>query len=346
MRLYQRLKRQILSQVKLVRIGLGVAAVAAFIVAWWLIIGPLASQGLHLWRAVYTGLPSADGRTNFLILGREGTDTIRGGGLLTDTLILVSINPQAHDTVLLSIPRDIWVPSLKAKINSAYYYGEQKKPGMGGLILAKAAVGEVIGQPIHYAVVIDFAGFEKIIDLIGGVDIQVDRGFVDHKFPIAGKENDLCGGDPLYACRYETIEFKAGLQHLDGVSALKFVRSRQAEGEEGSDFARSRRQEKTLLALRSKLLSKPVLTNLSLLKQLFDQTNRMVVTDVTPDLYPALARLAWQVYKTPPRTATLAEPDQLIHPPVSTIYGSQWVLLAKDSLPADVKNLLAIPGQQ
>ncbi len=345
MALYQRLKRQILSQTKLVRIGLGIVVVVGFVSLWWLVIGPITSRGVHLWRAIHS-LPSAAGRTNFLVLGREGTDTTRGGGLLTDTLIMVSIHPAAHDIVLLSIPRDIWVPSLKAKINSAYYYGEQKKPGSGGLILAKAAVGEVIDQPIHYAVVIDFAGFEKIIDLLGGVDIQVDRGFVDHKFPIAGRENDVCDGDPLYACRYETVEFKSGLQHMDGAMALKFVRSRQAEGEEGSDFARSRRQEKMLLALRDKLLSKSVLTNWALLRQLLDQTNRMVVTDITPDLYPALAHLAWRVYKTPPRTATLAEPDQLIHPPVSVAYGLQWVLMAKDTLPADVKNLLAVPVQK
>lgn len=345
MRLYQRLKRQILSQVKLVRIGLGIALGALLITLWILVLGPLTSKAWELWKSVQSGLPAASGRTNILILGREGLGADRGGGLLTDTMILVSVHQPEPDTVLLSIPRDVWVPSLKAKINSAYYYGNLKKPGSGGIILAKAAVDEIIGQPVHYALVIDFAGFEKIIDMLGGVDITVDKSFVDHKFPIAGKEDDECDGDPEFLCRYEIIQFNEGRQHMDGATALKFVRSRQAEGGEGSDFARSRRQEKLLLALRGKLLSASVLTNVKLLRSVMTQASQIVVTDIPSDLYPALVKLAWKSLKTAPRAVTLSEPNELYHPPVSAAHGGQWVLLTTDSLGPYVKNLLTVPVQ-
>ena len=348
MRLYQRLKRQILSQVHLVRVALGLAILAG-VVAVGVVVKPVVPQIVAGWQAIHFSLPTRNGRTNFLILGREGPSTgsgqNRAGTDLTDTMILVSVH-QSGDTVLLSIPRDMWIPSLRAKINTAYYYGEQRQPGSGGIVLAKAAVEEVIGQPVHYAVVIDFLGFEKMIDLLGGVDIDVERSFVDHKFPLAGKENDECDGDPQFLCRYETIQFFAGRQHMDGRMALKYVRSRQAEGDEGTDFARSRRQEKLVLAIRSKLLSRPVITNLKLLRALYQQMAQSVVTDMTSQIYPALAKVGLRAIKHPMRTGTLTEPDWVYHPQVTAAQDWQWVLLPAADLSAHIKNLLAVEVQK
>lgn len=344
MALYQRLKRQILSQVHLVRVALGLAILAG-VVAVAMVAKPMVPQIVAGWQAIHFTLPTRAGRTNFLILGREGARSSRAGTDLTDTMILVSVH-QSGDTVFLSIPRDVWVPSLRAKINTAYYYGQQRQPGSGGIVLAKAAVEEVISQPVHYAVVIDFAGFEKITDLLGGVDIDVEHSFVDHKFPIAGKENDECEGDLLFACRYETITFTAGWQHMDGQTALKYVRSRQAEGDEGTDFARSRRQEKLVLALRSKLLSRPVITSPKLLWTLYQQVAQSVVTDITSQIYPALARIGLRAIKHSVRSGTLTEPDWVYHPPVSAAQDWQWVLLPSTDLGVHIENLLATEVQK
>lgn len=343
MALYQRLKRQILSQVYVVRVALALTLLAG-LVAIGVVAKPVIPKFAFLWQAIRTTLPIRNNRTNFLILGREGPSTSSGssrtGTDLTDTMILVSVH-QNGDTVLISIPRDLWVPSLKAKINTAYYYGEQHQPGSGGMILAKAAVEEIIDQPVHYVVVIDFSGFEKMIDLLGGVDIEVERLFVDHKFPLPGKENDPCD-----ACRYETIQFSAGRLHMDGQTALKFVRSRQAEGDEGTDFARSRRQEKLLIAIKSKLLSRPVMTNFKLLWTLYQQILAATVTDITPQIYPSLAKLVWRAVKRPVRTAALTEPDWVYHPLVSAAQDWQWVLLPSADLTAHIENLLAVPVQK
>ena len=212
-------------------------------------------------------LKSTEGRINVLLLGMSGGS--HEGPDLTDTMIVASVSKIGPAISLLSLPRDIWSETLKDKINSAYHYGEEKRKG-GGKILAKAIVEDVTGLVIHYVVVIDFSRFENLIDMVGGVDIVVLKAFIDPQYPITGKENDECGGDATFSCRYETVQFQAGPQHVNGSIALKYVRSRHAEGDEGTDFARGVRQQDIIVALKDKIMkSKPWLhpnTSLKLLQ--------------------------------------------------------------------------------
>ena len=323
MALYQRLKRQILSKTILVRVFLTLLLLSGFLASWFLVIKPLS-------RTSFSSLPSHSNRTNFAILGISGGQ--HEGRDLTDTLIFVSIDQSTGDTVLLTIPRDLWIPSLRAKINTAYHYGEKRQPG-GGLILAKSALSEVLDQPVDFALLIDFSGFIQAIDAIGGIDITIDRAFIDSKFPIPGKENDPCD-----TCRYETVNFSAGLQHLDGATALKFVRSRNADGDEGTDFARSQRQTKVIRAFEKKFLF-----YLPKLKQIFDQS---IITDIPPDTYFSLAKLGFKSTRKNPRAFAISEP-LVYNPPVSAAQDYQWILLSQDdnfsSLASYVKNLLTLP---
>ncbi len=90
---------------------------------------------------------------------------------------------------------------------------------------------------------------------MGGLKVNIGNSFIDKKFPIAGKENDDCGGDdPEFLCRYETVEFVKGEAIMDGETALKYVRSRNAQGSEGNDFARSKRQQVIMDALKEKAI--------------------------------------------------------------------------------------------
>jgi LCP family protein required for cell wall assembly len=111
---------------------------------------------------------------------------------------------------------------------------------------------DVVGIPIHYAVVIDFSGFTKVIDAVGGIDVNVPEAFTDTQYPKPGMEQATCPGDPTNACVYETVHFDAGVQHMDGARALIYARSRHAEGDQGSDFARSRRQQIIMVALKDR----------------------------------------------------------------------------------------------
>src|SRR3990167_7601650 len=192
-------------------------------------------------------LKTYDDQVTILILGIAGMN--HQGGTLSDSIIVVNYNLQTNSLLTISLPRDIWSDTLQDKINTAYAYGEAKQKG-GGLKLAKAEIGAVVGIPIQYATVIDFAKFKELIDLLGGIDIDVDQTFKDNQFPITGRENDECNGDTEFKCRYETVSFKKGSNHMDGKTALKFIRSRHADGAEGNDFARNRRQQKILAAIK------------------------------------------------------------------------------------------------
>lgn len=260
-------------------------------------------------------------RTNLLILGVAGGN-YRGNDL-TDTIIFLSLNLKEKKAFLLSLPRDIWSPTLKDKINSAYHYGEEKKKG-GGLILTKAITEEVLDQPVHYALVADFSSFKKAIDIIGGVEIEVERSFDDFFFPIEGKENDPCGGDPEFKCRFEHVHFEKGWQNLGGERALKFARSRNAEGEEGGDFARAARQQKLLLAFRNKVFSKEVILNPLKIKKIVDILRRGIETDINLAEVSYLGRFALALKKENIKRSSLEE-ELLITPPISK-YG-KWVLV-------------------
>lgn len=196
-------------------------------------------------------LKNDNGRTNILLLGIG--DAGHDGPNLTDTMIVASIKPASPSAVfLISIPRDIYLDSLDGKINSAYAQN---------LNTVQTAVTEVTSLPIHYSVRVDFSAFEKIIDILGGIDINVERTFDDYDYPVDQKETDGCNGDPEFRCRYQHIHFDTGPQHLNGATALKFVRSRHAEGEEGTDFARSKRQQLIIKAVQTKIFSNETLLN-------------------------------------------------------------------------------------
>jgi polyisoprenyl-teichoic acid--peptidoglycan teichoic acid transferase len=208
-------------------------------------------------------------RINALILGigGEGHD----GPNLTDTMILVSYQPSTKKVALISIPRDLNVniPSYgDVKINAINAYAEERRKGSGAEETAKA-VSEVLNQPISYWARIDFSGFEKAINTVGGVDVTVDRSFVDQNFPV-GDGSDLV----------KTISFAAGLHHMDGKAALEFARSRHGSNGEASDFARSKRQEKIIVALRDKLLSAGTLLNPMTVESLFSTFRGSVSTNL------------------------------------------------------------------
>ncbi|MBI4059042.1 LCP family protein [Candidatus Microgenomates bacterium] len=332
-RLILRTRRKLASHLWLAR-GMMLGLIAIVLVAAWLVLRvPLSGLSANIFFLPKMGvlfltghpenLHNESGRINILLLGKGGAN--HEAPDLTDTIILASVPLQKGEVDLISVPRDVWIPSLRAKINSTYYYGNQKKDG-GGLILTKAAVSEILNKPVHYAVIVDFTSFEKMIDLLGGVKIKVDRSFDDFKYPIPGRENDLCDGDRDFKCRYEHVHFESGEQTMNGETALKFVRSRNAEGEEGSDFARSARQQKVLSALKDRILSPNIIFNPSKLMSVWQVIESNLETDLRETDWPVLARLIFN-HRDSVKSSSIEE--LLIHPPVSVRYDNQWVLVPK-----------------
>jgi LCP family protein required for cell wall assembly len=218
----------------------------------------------------YYLLPSIETPVSILVLGKGGEGHTAPD--LTDTIMVVNLNSNSKTTSVLSLPRDIWIPEIRAKLNTAYHYG--------GFKMAKDSVTTITGLPINYTVVVDFSLFKDLINSLGGIDVDVENSFIDEKYPIAGLENDLCSGDRLYICRYEILDIKSGEQNMNGELALKFVRSRNAKGDEGTDIAREKRQQKVIEAIKEKILSKDVILKPSVLKKLYDVTISHVETDI------------------------------------------------------------------
>lgn len=212
------------------------------------------------------------------------------GGALTDSILVVKIDTGSQKIGLISVPRDSWV-SLPTKgwenqqeywkVNAAYAIGIDDdgyphKPvefsgEAGGGSFARYGLEEIVGFPIQHFVAVDFTGFKRAIDVLGGITVKVERPLTDPYYPIPGNEDETCGtseeeiaqrvatlsGDLLqqeFSCRYEVLNFEAGKQVMDGETALKFARSRHAPND-GGDFNRSRRQRSVLFAARDKILA-------------------------------------------------------------------------------------------
>lgn len=292
-------------------------------------------------------LRKTDDHINILLLGIGGGN--HDGPLLTDTIIYASIDPKTNTITLVSLPRDLWIPEFKAKINTAYSTGESKQKD-GGFILAKAIVEKILNQPVDYAIRIDFNGFVRAIDMVGGLDIPIARSFEDFEYPISGKEVDTCGysGEEFekratassfleaFPCRYEHISFQKGIEHMSGERALRFVRSRHSNGVEGTDFARSERQEKVIEAFKNKLFSIGTFLNPTRILSLYDIFKDSIHTDIVQQEYDDFIKLAQKMKKATIKSVVFYytnEPEKesgfLINPPVGVAYNNQWVVIPR-----------------
>jgi LCP family protein required for cell wall assembly len=216
---------------------------------------------------------ASSGRVNILVLGIGGVG--HDGANLSDTMMLWSINTKTKQVAMISIPRDLYVnvPGYGyGKINSAN--------AEGGPALSEQVVEKVTGVPIDYYAVLDFSGFKQAVDAVGGVDINVPTPLVDPYFP--------CDDGTKYANDYCPINFKVGLQHMDGEQALEYARSRETT----SDFARAARQQAVILALRQKALTLSTLSNPIKLGNLIDAVGGHLKTDLQIGDMEQLASIA------------------------------------------------------
>lgn len=263
-------------------------------------------------------------RTNIVLLGKAGAGSDSPD--LADTIIFISIKHSRPQTIdIVSLPRDIWLPELRAKLNSVYFWGNQKQEG-GGLTLGKSVVEQILGQPIHYGMVLDFSGFVELVDFVGGVEVMVERSFTDEFYPIPGREDDECDGDPEFNCRYETVIFEEGLQIMDGETALKFVRSRRSEDLiEGTDQARSLRQQQVVRAVQTKLVSSDTLRSPGKILGLWDLFQKITETDIPNEALSVLARRGVQAQENI-KSHTIPD-NLLLNPPLSPKRDNLYVFI-------------------
>ncbi len=239
-------------------------------------------------------------RVNILVMGIDQREHEQGPWR-TDTMLVLTIDPVTVSGGMLSIPRDLWVPIPnyeEGRINTAHYLGELHDYPGGGPALAAKTVQYNLGVPIHYYARVNFTAFERLVDLIGGIDVYVEEEIADPAYP-----DEAYGYDPLY--------IPAGSQHFNGEMALKYARTRHTAG---GDFDRAKRQQQILLAVFEQV------TRLDLLPQLAPRTPELwqtlqdsVVTNLTLDQVIALAQLASEV-----------EPENIHYGVVDEHYTQFW----------------------
>jgi len=227
---------------------------------------------------------------NILLLGidqREGET----GPYRTDTMILVSINIANKSISMLSIPRDLWVtiPGYgENRINMAHFLGDAKDYPGGGTALAKKTVWYALGVPVHYYARINFSGFERAIDAIGGLDINVSEPIHDETYP-----------DGSYGTY--VVDIPTGMQHMDGKRTLELARSRHSS----SDFDRMARQQQVIMAVRDKVIGMGF--PLSSIPQLIGILGDSVQTDLTLDEIMSLAQVAREIDRADIRQGVISD---------------------------------------
>ncbi|MBA3876982.1 MAG: hypothetical protein C0498_08605 [Anaerolinea sp.] len=219
---------------------------------------------------------------------------------LTDTMIVVSLDRSTRTVSMLSIPRDmVDVPlpdgrQYRDKINSLVAYARRNPsqfPGSNGsgFDVLKGALGTLLNMPIDYYAKVDLAGFVRVVDVLGGVEVNVARAFCDPSYDEYGFTSGF--------------SITAGRHRLNGQQALAYARVRKASGE--SDFTRAARQQEVLSGIRDAIVGGGFLNDPIGLIQALGST---IETDVPRDLLPDLADLATQVGRDQTYRAVVRQP--------------------------------------
>jgi len=321
-----------------------------------------------------TSLKSNNGLVNVLLLGTAGGG--HDGPNLTDTIMVASYNLKTNKLYLISIPRDLWLPELKSKANSVYQLGLNQGNGLNftktvmgnilglplryglridfkGFVQAVDTLGgidvDVVNSFDDYNYPID----GKADDLCGYLEKEIDfsqddalklnippgkmKVFIapDGKIATDSAQEDM--GAKYFTCRYEHIHFDQGLNHMDGTTALTFVRSRHGTNGEDSDFSRSRRQERVIAAIREKALSFETLTNPQKLSEIIKTFGKSIDTDISIKGALEFYRLSKKLAQT--KSIVLDDllkaglPNgrtSLLYHPQAASYGGAYVLISQD----------------
>ena len=202
---------------------------------------------------------------NFLLIGHDqGTPT----SFRTDTLVAVILWPNDGQVSMISIPRDLWVyiPTVGMdRINTAYEYGIGNYQG-GGAALLRDTIAYNLGLRIDHIAMVDFSGFSRIVDTLGGIDVPVACPYTDWRLIDPSYDSN----DPNNWAEYSV---PSGMIHMNGDLALWYARSREAS----SDFDRGRRQQEVLRAMFAQALKANTLSHIP---QLYSDFSSTITTDL------------------------------------------------------------------
>jgi LCP family protein required for cell wall assembly len=238
---------------------------------------------------------------NLLLLGSDNDAKFASGTVLTQTDIVVRVDLKNHKITMVSIPRDFWIPNDYGtccykldQISGNETYGSGD-PKLNGFAHTEATIENDFGIPISGFAWVGLQGFVNVINTLGGVDVDVLHPIVDDAYP-----KDINNANPN---DYQRLYIPAGPQHLDGETALDYVRSRHSDLT--GDFGRSARQQSVLVALKKKLEDPTIFTKLP---EFADDLKNDVLTSLTIPQILSLANFARGLKPTDFVQVVLGEP--------------------------------------
>jgi len=277
-------------------------------------------------------ISQTDGYKNILVLGLDSLENRGDIPPLTDTMMLVSLNLDSAQFNTLSFPRDLWNEAYQTRINALYFYGQERYPDNPEQF-PKEVISELSGLDIHHTLVLSFDQVSQLIDLLGGIEVDVPVAFVDEEFPRTDVDVTT-ERDPEKL--YKTIEFEQGKQVMSGQTALEYIRSRKSGDDEGTDIARGVRQQLVIESLVSKLKQRDTITNLTLMGELYnfyqDNFSQVITIEeliaIGNKLYPARDNLVFTGH-----SISIYPDDEngvIWHPPLWQ-YNGEWVYAVLDN---------------
>lgn len=229
-------------------------------------------------KAVYQNNPYQNSKNiNILVLGLDKRDDSLEKTQTTDTIIFASVNTKSGDVNLISLPRDLWDYELKMKINGIYPLSLEKENSFSFL---QSEFEKIVGQKIDKTIVITTDNLIDMIKTINGVDVVLENGFIDDQYPNPDYVANPKSGAPIY----KTIQFPAGLNHLDESNITEFVRSRKSAetaAQGGTDIGRIVRQQLLIEAIMSKIKSPQFLSNYHNLINLYNFWQKEISTNIS-----------------------------------------------------------------
>ena len=285
---------------------------------------------------------------NIAVLGIGGGT--HDGPDLSDTIILANVNVKQNKVHMFSIPRDLWISDVNDKVNAVYAEAKKKNNGIPAV---EDIIQKITGQKVDYVVVLDFEGFTKLVDYLGGIDVDVANTLDDYHYPLEGKEDDSCGKSDediatfvatasaeqdlweYFPCRYQHLHVEKGMNYMEGQLALEFVRSRHGVGSEGSDFARSRRQQLVIAALKDKAFSLGVILNPVKLIGVYNILQQNINTNIDPEKIDDFIKLANKLKDGKVQNYVIDQGNDineyglLTNPPIGPESRNKWVLIPR-----------------
>lgn len=223
----------------------------------------------ELWSRIKSGWQQAPpldaGKYTFVVLGTDELPNRSDMPVMTDTIMLVSLDFNQSTLRTVSIPRDLWSEQFQTKINSLYEYGRKQDPTQPHQLLLRE-LAQLTPAKIQAVISITPTKLAQLIDILGGVEVTVPIGFTDAQFPRDDVDITV-ERDPKKL--YETITFEPGKQIMTGRQALQYMRSRHGTNGQNNDISRAERQALVLRAISSRLANTQTLNNPKLLAELW-----------------------------------------------------------------------------